>query len=76
MSDRTSGGIFGMVFEHLAEDPTDANKAFAKKMWEKSRSYDFIPYQMGCDDALITLGLAKLTTDADGDYMISYEGDD
>lgn len=58
MADRTSGEIFGMMFEMLAKDPTDDHKKMAKKLWPKRLQYDFSNYQMGCDEALIVLGLA------------------
>ena len=65
MADRTSAEVFGMMFEFLAEDPREQHKAFARKLWEKSNHYDFNPYQMYCDDALVALGLARLGLDPD-----------
>lgn len=59
MADRTSASIFAMVFEYLAEDNSEKSREFARKLWDETRRYDFNPYQMYCDDALITLGLAK-----------------
>lgn len=58
MSDRTSAEIFSMIFEMLAENPTDEHKKMAKKIWPQRNHYDFSDYQMGCDKALIILGLA------------------
>lgn len=58
MADRTAAGIFGEVFEALA-DPTFSRKKFAKELLELSKEYDFTPDQMGADDALIKLKLVK-----------------
>lgn len=68
MSDRTSSLVFATVFEHLADpellmtDPEQA-KRLARKMWKLMSDYDFSPYQMYCDDALIKLGLARRVPD-------------
>lgn len=59
MSDRTSAGLFGDIFDLLAENPSKDHKAIAKKIWPKRMEYDFSDYQMGCDESLIKLGLAK-----------------
>lgn len=60
MADRDSAEIFGFVFEYLAEQPQDERtKALALEMWAKTPGYDFCTYQMGCDEALIKLGLAQ-----------------
>jgi hypothetical protein len=59
MADRTSAEIFATMFEMLAKNPTDEHKQMAKKLWRKRNHYDFSDYQMGCDDALIVLDLAK-----------------
>lgn len=58
MSDRTSAGIYGGVFELLASDPTDQHKEWALRLWKASREHDFSPDQMGVDKALKTLDLA------------------
>lgn len=60
MADRTSASLFGTVFKLLAENPTDEHKTMAGKLWPLTRDYDFSPYQMYCDEALITLGLARM----------------
>ena len=76
MADRTSAGIFADIFEFLAATADDPRtKAFAEKMWEQSRAYDFSPYQMGCDEALLKLGLATRGKDEDGDDCIKYRDD-
>lgn len=60
MADRTSAEIFGNVFTYLASQPqTPERDAFASKMWECHRDYDFSDYQMGADNALLKLGLAR-----------------
>jgi hypothetical protein len=71
VADRTAADIFGHVFELLAEDPTEANKALARRLWPKRRAYDFHPRQMGADDALIALGLARseLRTEDGAEFM-------
>ena len=63
MADRTSAGIFGQIFELLAEDPTEDHKALALRVYDMTRGYDFNDYQMNADEALETLGLV----DPDGD---------
>ena len=65
MSDRTSAGLFAMVFELLAANPTDEHKMMANEIWSKRLEYDFSECQMGCDEALLTLGLAKKGVDPD-----------
>ncbi len=46
MADRSSAALFGKFFELLAEDPTDANKAMASRLWQMSNGYDFHPCQL------------------------------
>ncbi len=59
MADRTSAYLFSQVFEHLAEVPiTDCDRDFAQYMWALTQDYDFMDYQLECDDALVALGLA------------------
>ena len=74
MADRTSAAIFADIFEELAKDEPIDRIAFAKRMWAASRGYDFSPYQMSCDDALIKLGLARKGIDPkypeDGETII------
>lgn len=59
MSDRSSAEIFGVMFELLAKNPTEENKKMAKKMWSYTFAYDFNFCQMGVEEALFALGLAK-----------------
>jgi hypothetical protein len=64
MADRTSAGIFGEVFEYLARQPQSPERdAFARRMWDLQGNYDFSPYQMDADDALVVLGLARREAD-------------
>lgn len=58
MADRTSAELFGKFFSVLAEIPTDEHKRIATELLSDARNYDFNYYQMYCDDALVTLGLA------------------
>lgn len=69
MADRTSAALFASIFEMLAENPTDEHKLIARRIWPKTREYDFQPYQMFCDEELAKLGLAKFV------YGIAVYGD-
>jgi len=59
MADRTSAGIFGLVFKLLAKNPTEEHKAIALKLWKESQYCDFSDDQMDADAALKKLGLAR-----------------
>lgn len=59
VADRESAHLFSMIFEILAEYPDERNKALALRFWGLTGGYDFAYQQMECDDALVTLGLAK-----------------
>ncbi len=82
VADRTSAEIFTHIFRHLANDdrewrcmdgsPRDA----AKKFWRLSWQYDFSCEQLDCDESLITLGLAREFTNADGDQETEYRTPD
>lgn len=79
MADRTSAKIFGEVFKYLAgQEPSKGRDDFAAKMWDMSQEHDFSNYQMGCDKALIELGLAKMGVHPqwpeDGEVVL-YRGD-
>lgn len=63
MADRTSAGLFSTVFTLLAKNPTDEHKAIAKEIWPLIDEYDFSEYQMECDEALISLDLARYVWD-------------
>lgn len=60
MADRTSAGLFASIFGILAERPDDRAKEIARRIWPLRGEYDFNDYQMGCDEELLVLGLAKL----------------
>lgn len=72
MANRSAAAIFSVAFEACAAElsPTgalvnDAVKSIAKKLWEAQNGYDFTEDQMGCDDALVTLGFAKMVAIGD-----------
>lgn len=76
MADRSSAylfaRIFGLIDEHVHDAKTRQKLAF--EFWAESRSYDFSPYQMDCDEILMKLGLARRGVDPDypseGDTML------
>jgi hypothetical protein len=59
MAARESATVFATIFDKLAEDPTAQHRQWALEFWEESDNYDFSPSQMGCDEALQKLGLAR-----------------
>lgn len=59
MSDRNSAELFCLIFELLAENPTDEHKQMARKIYDKSSQYDFSNSQMEADDACLKLGIAR-----------------
>ncbi len=63
MSDRTSAEIFGKIFTFLAKKPIQNREDAARVWWPRTKQYDFHPSQMDCNDALVTLGLAKWVDD-------------
>lgn len=68
MADRTSAEIFGTIFAYLAQTPDERAKTFARALFYMSQGYDFSECQMECDDALVTLGLAKKLDDGSVQY--------
>ena len=60
MADRTSAGLFGTIFQLLAENPTDEYKSIARKIYNLSHNYDFNQYQMDADEACVKLGIARM----------------
>jgi hypothetical protein len=74
MADRTSAEIFGEVFTFVSKlEETADTKKLIKFLWKSCWNYDFSPYQMGCDEELIKLGLAKMAKskyDGDEDEII------
>lgn len=73
MSDRTTASLFSRIFEHLANTATAEDKKFAEELYQETNSYDFSDYQMGCDDALIILGLARVEVNEEGEEIITYK---
>ena len=66
MADRTAAEIFGYFFNTAARMKlTPDVRVLVRKMYWMSKKYDFSPYQMECDEALIQLGLAKMKVDPD-----------
>ena len=65
MADRTSAGLFSDMFEILEKYVPEGEQRdeLARRFWDMTEGYDFSPYQMGCDDALLALGLAHLGVD-------------
>lgn len=59
MADRTSAGLFAKIFELLAQNPTDEHKRIAQEIYSYTGEYDFSDYQMGADEACLTLGIAR-----------------
>ena len=77
MADRTSAGIYGKIFNILAKNPTEEDKAIAAELWQDKNDFDFSEYQMYADESLITLGLAYLGVHpdypSDGEVVIYKE---
>lgn len=72
MADRTSAKIFGNLFDILAKNPDINSNQLAKILWEMQRGYDFSPYQMNADEALVKLGFAKEVPDSeDPEYTVT-----
>lgn len=65
MADRTSAGIFAFMFELLAENPSDSNKALALKLYNfyQAEDYDFNPSEMYVSESCLKLQIAKLRKD-------------
>ena len=62
MSDGTAATIFKQVFTRLARS-IYLDHELVKLTWADTFQYDFCAEDMGCDQQLITLGLAKRTGD-------------
>jgi hypothetical protein len=82
MSDRTSAGLFGRIFEtlHALTQRNGLSPIIAKELaldfWALTEDYDFSWYQMGCDEALFALGLARRVGVGTDDEHTAYLGDD
>ena len=68
MADRRSAELFSELLEEIAEEEAPARERVVK-LWAKTFGYDFHPCQMGCDDALLKLGLAKRTGGEDDEIL-------
>ena len=78
MADRTSAGLFGQIFEILAQNPTDEHKEIARRIYQLASGYDFSDCQMDADDACLALGIARRGIDPeypDDDECILWPGD-
>jgi hypothetical protein len=75
MADRTSAELFGNIFEYIAGHTKMDVEDFIVWLWKQQHNYDFSPYQMGCDDALLELGLAKYIKEDDFNIII-FKGDE
>lgn len=76
MSDRTSAALFGEFFAALnrfRKQGVDVSKE-VEYFWKQKGDYDFSTYQMGADDDLVELGLAKKGEHRDypGEEVILY----
>jgi len=71
MADRTSAGVFGLIFEELAKGDIDPKK-LAKKLMKATREFDFNACQMECDKALLKLEVAKMSADDPDDARMLY----
>ncbi len=72
MSDRTSAEIFSSLFKMFAEEATDRDKEYARRVWNMSYGYDFNECQMECDGVLVLLGLAEPSEDENGFPVYEY----
>jgi hypothetical protein len=76
MADRTSAEIFGDLFEQLAKIDDDTARVIARWAMGRTQHYDFTTDQMGADDALLKLGLAKMGKNEYDEEAILYAGED
>ena len=60
MADRTSAGIFGEMFNFLAEGGKKSKEDLIAFLWDSCHGYDFNYCQMDADESLEKLGLAKM----------------
>lgn len=63
MSDLTAASLFENIFKKLAADPTEQHVRWARDLWAYTSDFDFSPYQIGADEALVVLGLARRGVD-------------
>ena len=76
MSDHTSPVIFAKVFELLARHDLSDSCKVAREVWELSQEYDFYNEDMGCEEALEKLGLARRNGTPDEDPAWFYGPED
>lgn len=76
MVDRIGAELYGILFEVLAQNPEEENKALAKQFFKLVDESDFSYSQMGVDEALITLGLAKRGINLEGEQIVLYFGEE
>lgn len=75
MTDSIGAELYGILFEVLAQDPNEENKALAKRFFKLIDESDFSYSQMNVDEALITLSLAKRRLDLEGEQTVLYFGE-
>lgn len=65
MADRSSAYLFARIFGLIDEYVHDAEdrQRRALEFWKETREHDFSPYQMGCNELLMKLGLARRGVD-------------
>jgi hypothetical protein len=59
MSDRSSPEIFYLIYTLLAVNPTAEHREIAAKLWKLSQQFDFSDHDLGCEEAMIALGIAE-----------------
>lgn len=59
MSDRKSPEIFYLIYTLLAANPTVEHQEIAAKLWKLSQRFDFSDHELGCEKAMIALGIAE-----------------
>lgn len=71
MSDRSGAMLAGVAFQIISEmdAPEQEKRKAGKRLWDSLRSFDFSPYQMDQDEALISLGLAIRVTYEEGERL-------
>ena len=73
MADRTSAAVFRDLFTWLAEqEPTEERRRVALKLWTVTETHDFMYEDLGCDEALSALGLARMTEVGNSERMVEY----
>jgi len=55
-------GVFGRLFNLFAEEPEE-NRVISYEVWKMTKDYNFDYFLMGCDDALIKLGIGERDID-------------